>query len=87
MKALTYSHTRQHLAEVMRQVNEDRAPVIVTTQRGEPVVIMSLADYNALEETAYLTRSPENAKRLADAAARFHSGAAKERTLLEDEGE
>ena len=57
MKALTYSHTRQHLAEVMRQVNEDRAPVIVTTQRGEPVVIMSLADYNALEETAYLTRS------------------------------
>lgn len=58
----------------MRQANEYRAPVIVTTPRGEPVVIMSLADYNALEETAYLTRSPENAKRLADAAARFNSG-------------
>ena len=64
MEALTYSYTRTHLAQVMRSVNEDRAPVLVTTQRGKPVVIMSLDDYNALEETAYLLRSPKGAKRL-----------------------
>ncbi|MEZ5609074.1 MAG: type II toxin-antitoxin system prevent-host-death family antitoxin [Rhodocyclaceae bacterium] len=63
MEALTYSYTRTHLAQVMRSVNEDRAPVLVTTQRGKPVVIMSLDDYNALEETAYLLRSPKGAKR------------------------
>jgi len=37
MEALTYSYTRTHLAQVMRSVNEDRAPVLVTTQRGKPV--------------------------------------------------
>jgi len=85
MDALTYTHTRQHLAEVMRKVNEDRAPVIVTTQRGEPVVIMSLADYNALEETAYLTRSPENARRLAESLERFRQGEATPRELIEED--
>ena len=74
MDALTYSYTRQHLADVMRRVNEDHAPVIVTTQRGEPVVIMSLADYNAMEETAYLTRSPENARKLAESVAEMQRG-------------
>lgn len=74
MDALTYSYTRQHLADVMRRVNEDHAPVIVTTQRGEPVVIMSLADYNAMEETAYLTRSPENARKLAESVDEMQRG-------------
>lgn len=68
MDALTASYTRQHLAEVMRKVNDDHAPVIVTTQRGKPVVIMALDDYNALEETAYLLRNPANARRLAESA-------------------
>lgn len=44
MDALTYSYTRQHFADVMRQVNDDRVPVVVTSQRGKPVVIMSLDD-------------------------------------------
>lgn len=54
MNALTYTHTRQHFAEVMRQVNDYHEPVGVTSQRGKPVVIMSLDDYQSLEETAYL---------------------------------
>jgi antitoxin YefM len=64
MDALTYSYTRQHLADVMQRVNDDRAPVVVTTQRGKPVVIVSLDDYQAMEETAYLLRSAANASRL-----------------------
>lgn len=64
MNALTYSHTRQHFADVMRLVNEDHAPVVVTSQRGKPVVIMSLDDFQSLEETAYLLRNPTGAERL-----------------------
>ena len=74
MEALTYSYTRTHLAQVMRSVNEDRAPVLVTTQRGKPVVIMSLDDYNALEETAYLLRSPKGAKRLMESVEQLRAG-------------
>jgi antitoxin YefM len=64
MDTVTYSHTRQHLAAIMDRVSDNRAPVLITRQNGEPVVMMSLADYDALEETAYLLRSPKNAKRL-----------------------
>jgi antitoxin YefM len=64
MNALTYTHTRQHFAEVMRQVNDNHEPVVVTSQRGKPIVIMSLDDYQSLEETAYLLRNPVGAKRL-----------------------
>ncbi len=64
MNALTYTHTRQHFADVMRLVNEDHAPVIVTSQRGKPVVIISLDDFQSLEETAYLLRNPTGAQRL-----------------------
>lgn len=64
MEAVTYSHTRQHLAEIMNKVSDDRSPILITRQTGNPVVMMSLQDFNALEETAYLLRSPKNAKRL-----------------------
>jgi antitoxin YefM len=64
MNALTYTHTRQHFADVMRLVNDDHAPVVVTSQRGKPVVIMSLDDFQSLEETAYLMRNPTGARRL-----------------------
>lgn len=74
MNALTYTHTRQHFAEVMRQVNENHEPVVVTSQRGAPVVIMSLDDYQSLEETAYLLRSPVGARRLLEAVDELRNG-------------
>lgn len=83
MDALTYSYTRQNLAEVMRTVNEDHAPVIVTTQRGKPVVIMALDDYNALEETAYLLRSPRGARRLMESVNQLRGGGGTARQLDE----
>ena len=54
MDTMSYSYTRQHFADVMDRVNDDRAPVLITRQQGKPVIMMSLDDYNALEETAYL---------------------------------
>ena len=64
MKAITYTAARENLASTMDAVCEDRAPVIITRKRDQAVVMMSLEDYEALEETAYLLRSPANAKRL-----------------------
>lgn len=85
MDALTYSYTRQHFADVMRQVNDDRAPVVVTSQRGKPVVIMSLDDYHALEETAYLLRNPKGAKRLMEAVEELRNGGGELRELASDD--
>jgi len=64
MKSITYSHARQNLAKVMERAVSDREPVIVTRARNDSVVIISLEEFEALEETAHLLRSPGNARRL-----------------------
>ena len=83
MNALTYTYTRQHLAEVMRSVNEDHVPVVVTSQRGKPVVILSLDDYHAMEETAYLLRNPQGAKRLLESVEELRTGGGQVKELME----
>jgi antitoxin YefM len=83
MEAITYSHTRQHLAEIMNKVGDDRAPVLITRQTGSPVVMMSLADFNALEETAYLMRSPRNAKRLMASIEQLANNGGTKRELID----
>ena len=69
MEAITYTTVRQNLAKTMEKVCKDRAPVIVTHKTSNPVVIMSLEDYEALEEAAYLLRSPKNTRRLIESIA------------------
>lgn len=83
MNALTYTYTRQHLADVMRSVNEDHIPVVVTSQRGKPVVILSLDDFHAFEETAYLLRNPQGAKRLLESVEELRTGGGQIRELTE----
>jgi len=85
MNALTYSYTRQHFADVMRLVNDDHVPVVVTSQRGKPVVIMSLEDYQSLEETAYLLRNPTGAKRLLESVEELRNGGGVEKKLIYDD--
>jgi len=83
MNAVTYTYTRQHLAEVMKSVNEDHVPVVVTSQRGKPVVILSLEDYHAFEETAYLLRNPQGAKRLLESVEELRAGGGQVREIME----
>ncbi|MGZ8216108.1 type II toxin-antitoxin system Phd/YefM family antitoxin [Methylomagnum sp.] len=83
MEATTYTHARRDLAGIMDKVNDDHAPVIVTRQRGKPVVVMSLDDYHALEETAYLLRNPRGAERLLTAVERLRAGGGEARELLD----
>jgi antitoxin YefM len=81
MDVLTYSDTRAKLKDVMDRVVDDHAPVVVTRKRGEAVVMISLADWNAMEETAHLLSSPRNAERLAEAIAQLDAGGGTERVL------
>lgn len=83
MKAITYSAARQNLAKTMEEVCRDHAPVIVTRRKSGSVVIISLEDYAALEETAYLLRSPKNARRLIESVVQLEEGKGMERELLE----
>jgi antitoxin YefM len=64
MDHVSYTELRQNLKKHMDGVCENRAPLVVTRQNGEPVVILSLAEYESLEETLHLLRDPANAERL-----------------------
>jgi antitoxin YefM len=64
MEAIPYTAARQNLAKTMEKVCTNREPIVVTRKFSESVVIISLKDYQALEETAYLMSSPQNAQRL-----------------------
>jgi antitoxin YefM len=83
MDAITYSHARGHLAETMEKVCDDHAPIIITRKQQRAVVMISLEDYQALEETAYLLRSPKNARRLLESIAELESDGGRERELVE----
>lgn len=83
MKAITYSSARENLAETIHRVCEDHAPVLITRRRDQAVVMMALDDYESLEETAYLVRSPRNARRLREAIAQLRAGKGTERVLPE----
>ena len=71
----------------MDQVCNDRDPVVITRKRDQAVVLLSLEDYESLEETAYLLRVPANAKRLQAAMESLESGGGVERELVDPEGE
>jgi antitoxin YefM len=83
MDVLSYSDTRANLKKVMDKVVEDRTPVIVTRQKAEAVVMVSLADWAAMEETLHLLSSPANAERLRAAIRDLDAGAGEELTLVE----
>jgi antitoxin YefM len=83
MNTITYSSARSNLAQTMEKVCDDHAPVIITRKAARPVVMMSLDDYEALEETAYLLRSPKNARRLLESIMQLEAGKGTERELAE----
>ena len=82
MDAITYSAARANLASVMDRVCSDHEALIITRNGEQSVVMLSLEDYNALEETSYLLRSPANARRLLSAMAELNAGQGTERALF-----
>jgi antitoxin YefM len=85
MKTMSYTESRARYAEVLDGVANDREEVIITRAGHDPVVIVSLEDYESLRETAYLMRSPANARRLLDAMERLEAGRGKTHDLIESD--
>ena len=83
MEAISYSAARANLAKTMGKVCDDHSPIIITRKSESPVVMMSLEDYQAMEETTYLLRSPANARNLLESMAELEAGKGNERELLE----
>jgi antitoxin YefM len=83
MDAITYTAARANLARTMDRVCEDHDPIIITRNSEQAVVMLSLEDYSALTETAYLLRSPANARRLLESVAELEQGGGTARELTD----
>ena len=83
MKTMTYSQSRANYAEMLNAVIDDREEVVITRAGREPVVVVSLEDYQSLKEAAHLLRSPENARRLLASIERLEAGGGVQRDLSE----
>jgi antitoxin YefM len=77
MQTINYPTAQDQLTEIMDSVNAEKTVVLVTRDKGEPVVIMSLAEFNAFEETAYLLKSSKNALRLINSMENLRAGRAR----------
>ncbi len=83
MRAVTYTHARNHLAATMDKTIEDHEPVAITRHKGGAVVMMSLESFLAWEETAYLMSSPANARKLMKSLDQASGGKALSRSLAQ----
>jgi antitoxin YefM len=83
MKTMSYTESRARFAEVLDSVVNDREEVVITRAGHEPVVLMSLADFESLRETAYFMQSPANAGRLLDAMERLEAGRGEQHDLVD----
>lgn len=87
MNVLTYSEARASFKQAMDDVCRDHDPMLITRQKGEHVVMMSLEDFNSMQETMYLLSSPKNAQRLMESIAQVKAGKARFRGLITNEHE
>jgi antitoxin YefM len=83
MRTMSYTESRARYAETLDSVVNDREEVVITRAGHEPVVIVSLEDYQALKETAYLLRNPANARRPLASIERLEAGGGQARELAE----
>lgn len=82
MQTVSYSDARENLKKVMDQAAADRAPILITRQRGENVVLISASEWAGMEETLHLMASPANAKHLLEGIARLDAGEGEEHELI-----
>lgn len=83
MDVMSYSDVRANLKEVMDRLVRDRTQVVVTRQKADAVVMVSLDDWNAIEETMHLLSTPKNAERLRESIRQLDAGGGAERELAQ----
>jgi len=84
MEITTYTTFRQHLKSFLDKVLINHTPLFVTRTNGEDVVVLSRADYDSIQETFYLLKSPANAKRLLEGLEEYEKGLGQEKSLIEE---
>ncbi|MCF6301057.1 MAG: type II toxin-antitoxin system prevent-host-death family antitoxin [Proteobacteria bacterium] len=84
MNIVSYSTFRSNLASMLDKVNEDHKPIIITRQTGKSAVVISLDDFQAYEETAYLMANPKNAERLNQAINEVNASKKTQHELIEE---
>ena|SRR5947209_5726729 len=84
MQITTYTSFRQQLKSYLEKVRNNHTPLIVTSSKGEDVVVLSKSDYDSMEETFYLLKTPKNASRLLKGIEDYEKGLGKERSLIEE---
>lgn len=87
MHVLSFTEARATLKQTMDDVCRDHEPAVITRQRGEPVVMISLEDYNGMRETLHLLGSPQNARRLRESIDQLQNGNLISREITVDEQE
>lgn len=80
----TYTNFRQQLKSYLDKVRNSHSPLFVTSANGEDVVVLSKSDYESMEETFYLLKSPKNAARLLQGIEDYEKGLGKERALIQE---
>lgn len=82
MRTVTYSEARDNLKAVLDSAADDRAPIMITRQRGENVVLISASEWAGMEETLHLMASPANAKHLMEGIKELDAGYGEEHELI-----
>ena len=83
MQTVSYTEARDNLKKVMDKAASDRAPILITRQRGENVVMISAEEWAGMEETLHLMASPANARRLLDSIAELEAGGGEVHDLVQ----
>ena len=83
MYAFSFTDARANLKALMDRAVADKAPITITRQRKEGVVMISQSEWDSIQETLYLLSSPANAKRLLGAIERMNAGKGEEHELIE----
>ena len=83
MKVINFSDFRNHLAENLNLVNDDREIVVVSRSKGKNVVVMDLEEFNSIQETLHLNSTEANRVRLTEAVKEMNSGGGKKKKLVD----
>jgi antitoxin YefM len=87
LDAVNYSEARKNLAALMESVCDDSDVIVITRRKARPVVMMSLDEYNSIQETGYLLRNPANAERLLESIADMRKGNVAPHSLIMPEND
>jgi antitoxin YefM len=84
MKITTFTAFRQNLKAFLDKVHAEHSPLFVTRANGDDVVVLSKEDYESMQETFYLLRSPNNASRLLESIKDYESNNGQQKSLIEE---